>query len=318
MNRILIVQTAFLGDVILATPVVSELNRLYPNAHIDFLVKKGNESLLKNNPKINSVFTFDKLQGKYKSMRLLIIRFRKNRYDLVVNLQRFASSGIITALSGGKLKYGFKKNPLSFTYSKSFSHSMNNGMHEVERNLSVISEFGAKKLIRPELFPSSKDFSAIVHYQSESYICIAPASVWFTKQLPIEKWNQLIQKNASKKIFLLGGANDEALCSSIVQNHPNLNVINLAGKMSLLESAALMKGAVHNYVNDSGPLHIASAMNANVTAYFCSTIPAFGFGPLSDESTIKEVGNLTCRPCGIHGHTKCPENHFDCGNNIIL
>jgi len=134
VNRILIIQTAFLGDVILATPVVSELKRIFPEASIDFLVKKGNETLLQNNPNINEVFVFDKKQGKYASIFRLSKQFRKNKYDLVINLHRFGSSGLITALSGGRKKYGFRKNHFSFTYSKKFEHEIGNGKHEDERN----------------------------------------------------------------------------------------------------------------------------------------------------------------------------------------
>ena len=97
------------------------------------------------------------------------------------------------------------------------------------------------------------------------------------------------------------------------------NVSNLAGELSYLESCALMKGAKMNYVNDSGPLHMASAVNAPVTTFFCSTVPSFGFGPLSDQSTIIEVSEqLPCRPCGLHGHKSCPKKHFKCGNDIEM
>jgi heptosyltransferase-2 len=92
----------------------------------------------------------------------------------------------------------------------------------------------------------------------------------------------------------------------------------LAGKLTLLQSAALMRDSKMNYVNDSGPLHFASALNAPVTAFFCSTTPEFGFGPLSDLSEIIEVKNLACKPCGLHGHKECPQGHFNCGNLINL
>ena len=92
----------------------------------------------------------------------------------------------------------------------------------------------------------------------------------------------------------------------------------LSGELTLLQSAALMKDAQMNYVNDSAPLHIASAMNAPVTAFFCSTVPAFGFTPLSDNSKIVEVKNLECRPCGLHGHKVCPKGNFKCGNEIEM
>lgn len=320
MNRILIIQTAFLGDVILATPVISELKRLFPHATIDILVKKGNDSLLQNNPNLTDIITFDKSKGKFKSMLQLIIKFRKSKYDLVINLHRFGSSGILTAFSGAKKKYGFKKNPFSFCYSQSFEHNIGNGQHEVERNLSIIKEFGSVVLKRPELFPSNNNFEKISSLIVDNFFCIAPASVWFTKQLPKEKWIELVQKKAKEgKIFLLGSKEDHTLCQEIINESKSENVLNLAGKLTLLESAALMSKATRNFVNDSGPMHIASSMNAPVTVYFCSTILDYGFGPLSDDSEIKEISEiLTCRPCGLHGFKVCPEGHFKCGKEIIL
>jgi len=317
VKRILIIQTAFLGDVILATPVVSELKRLYPESQIDFLVKKGNESLLANNPKLENVFVFDKSNGKWKSIISLIKSFRKSNYDLVINLHRFGSSGIISGFSGGKKRYGFKKNPFSFLYTKSFVHNIGDGTHEVERNLSVIKEFGSATQVRPELFPSNIDRDAVKAFTAKNYYCIAPASVWFTKQLPLNKWSELIQTlPETESIYLLGGKDDLELCQNLKGKNPEHNIEILAGELSLLKSAALMENATRNYVNDSGPLHLASSVNANVTAFFCSTVPSFGFGPLSEDSQILEVNDLDCRPCGLHGHKECPKGHFKCAENI--
>ena len=95
--------------------------------------------------------------------------------------------------------------------------------------------------------------------------------------------------------------------------------MNLAGRLSFLASAALQKKAVLNYVNDSAPMHFASAVNAPVVAVYCSTLPNFGFGPLSDHSFIVQTNEaLTCRPCGIHGKKQCPLKHFDCAKTIKM
>jgi ADP-heptose:LPS heptosyltransferase len=316
MQKFLIIQTAFLGDVILATPVVSELSRLFPDAQIDLLVRKGNESLVQNNPNINHTWVFDKKQGKWKQIFHLIKQIRSEKYTTVINLHRYGSSGLITWRSGAATKIGFDKNPFSFSYSLKIKHEIGNGKHEVERNLETIAHLGAVSNLRPSLFPSKADFDQIDKYKTLSYFTLAPASVWFTKQLPESKWVELaLQLKTKGDVYLMGGPGDRELCKRIqmAADIPDKN--NLAGELSLMESAALIAHATRCFVNDSGPLHIASAMNTPTTAFFCATIPEFGFGPLADDIEIKEVQeNLDCRPCGLHGGKSCPKGHFKCGD----
>jgi heptosyltransferase-2 len=319
MQKILIIQTAFIGDVILATPLIGNLKTQFPDAKIDFLVKNGNQSLLKNDPNLNEILVFDK-KKKVASLLELLKKIRANKYDLVINLHRFASSGILTFLSGAEQKLGFKKNPFSFAYTQSFPHEIGNGKHEVDRNLELIKHLTSSLNRQPKLYPSSEDFEVIKKYQTENYYCLAPASVWFTKQAPKEIWLKLISKLSAENstIYLLGGPDDKELCEEIKAKINAEKVVNLAGKLSLMQSAALMKDAKRNFVNDSGPLHLASAMNAPVSAFFCSTTPLFGFGPLSDDSEIIEVENLSCRSCGLHGHKECPKGNFRCGNELKI
>ena len=201
------------------------------------------------------------------------------------------------------------------------------GAHEVERNLACIAHHGdqifkenlATHQFKPKLFPSVDDFKKVNSFSEEKYYCLAPASIWFTKQLPILKWIELAQKLVKNgKVYLIGGPADIDLCDSILEQVGSTNCINLAGKFTFLQSAALMKNAQRNYVNDSGPMHICSAMNAPTTAFYCSTIAAFGFGPLADDSEIKETSEaLPCRPCGLHGFNACPKSHFKCGNVAV-
>jgi heptosyltransferase-2 len=231
-------------------------------------------------------------------------------------------------LSGAKEKIGFTQNPFSFCYTKKIKHQIGNGKHEIERNHQLIKHLTDEKPSLPKLYPSKKDFDKIksllppadLHLQ---VVCIAPASVWFTKQFPKEKWIELINSiDNTTPIYLLGTKDDFELCENIKQqttNNKQRTIINLAGQLSILETAALMKNAKMNYVNDSAPLHIASAMNAPVTAIFCSTVPEFGFGPLSDNSIILQTKEkLDCRPCGLHGRHACPKKHFKCAYSIQI
>ncbi len=320
MKKILVLQSAFLGDVILATALVENIHKLLPDAEISMLVRNGNQSLLKNHPFLKEVLVWDKQKGWFSSMVGIIREVRKRNFDMVFNLQRFFSSGLITALSGATVRSGFNKNPLSFFFTHSHQHIIGDGRHEVDRNLEVCSFIGKPVIRQPRLYPSPADDQTTGVYKSKPYVVMAPASVWFTKQLPVSKWVHLIENCREKfKIYLAGGAADITLCNEIIAMAGNDGVENIAGKFTLLQTASLMRDAVMNYVNDSGPLHIGSAVNAPVTAFFCSTIPAFGFGPLSENSTIVQTTEkLSCRPCGLHGLKQCPEGHFKCATTINI
>jgi ADP-heptose:LPS heptosyltransferase len=315
MQRFLIIQTAFIGDVILATALLEKLNEFYPTAKIDILVRKGNETLFQGHPFLHECLVWDKKNNKYGHLLGLIKELRKRTYDVVVNCQRFAASGLLTAFSGAKIKSGFDKNPFSFSFTHQSKHIIGDGRHETERNQSLISFLTDDQAAKPKLYVSESSATPV------DYVCLAPASVWFTKQLPVDQWIKLanqIPENITIK--LIGAKNDYALCERIIKaSARKTNIENLCGSLSLLASAALMKSAKMNYVNDSAPLHLASAVNAPVTVFYCSTVPEFGFGPLSDNQQIIQIKEkLDCRPCGLHGFRTCPKGHFKCGYDIEI
>lgn len=309
--------------MILATGLIEKLSQHFQETEIDMLVRKGNESLLLHNPHLHECLVWDKKSGKMKNLFRLLGRIRRKNYDLVINCHRFASSGLLTGFSGSKNRIGFNKNPLSFLFTKKVEHKIGTG-HEIERNHLLLEGLIPKEDTqagKPRLYPSKDDEAFVQKWKVQTpYITISPASVWFTKQFPVEKWVAFLDKlPAGIQVYLLGGAGDNTLANKIIEE-VSLNksrIQNLCGQLSFLQSAALMGKAEMNYVNDSAPLHIASAMNAPVAAIFCSTVPEFGFTPLSDHSTIIQVEEkLSCRPCGLHGKKECPKGHFDCARKI--
>ncbi len=314
LKKFLIIQTAFIGDVILATPLIEILHKHDPRLEIDFLLRKGNESLLQGHPKLRQVHVWDKKRSKYFSLWRALKKIRQEKYDVIINCHRFASSGFIAGFSNAKVIIGFDKNPFSFLFHHKISHQIG-GNHEVERNVSLLSPIISipDSIVRPKLYPSTTDFDSI---PKGNYICMAPASVWFTKQLPEKKWVELCNSILEQtSIFLLGANSDFKMCERIKKQSHHTNIKIKAGELSLLQSAAWMSRATMNYVNDSAPLHLASSMNAPCTAFFCSTIPDFGFYPLSDDSKMLETKEpLACRPCGLHGRKECPKGHFKCGD----
>lgn len=323
LKKILIIQTASIGDVILVTSLLEKLHQSHPDASIDLLVKQENKSLFTNHPYLRHLFVWNKKQQKYKNLLALIFQVRAEKYDYVVNVQRFASSGLITALSGAKKTIGFSKNPMSIFFAKRYPHIIAtnpNAPHELQRNHALIVAITDPNYAPTRLYPSNHDDALTSQFKTKKFICIAPTSLWFTKQFPEKRWVELIKQIPIEfQVYLLGAKNDEAVSKRIIHNVNQSNVMSLCGKLSLLESASLLRDAQINYVNDSAPLHLACAVNAPVVAIFCSTVPEFGFAPLTENSTIVQTDlKLSCRPCGLHGHRICPEKHFDCANSIEM
>jgi heptosyltransferase II len=319
LKRFLVIQTASIGDVVLATPVIEKIHAFYPDANIDVLLKRGNESLFEGHPFIGRLLIWDKSFRKYTHFYAIIREVTKARYDVVINLQRFASTGLLTMLSGARFKAGFSKNPFSVFFTFRAKHIIKKGnQHEVQRNLSLIEPLTDDSMILPKLYPGANHSALMSQYKTVKYITISPASLWFTKQYPVEKWIEFVREvDHQLRIYFLGSRKDYHICELIVKGSGHENSMILAGKISFLESAVLMKDASMNYMNDSAPLHLASSVNAPTTAIFCSTVTGFGFYPLARDSVvIQSDKQLTCRPCGLHGLKKCPEGHFDCARTI--
>ncbi len=321
MKKFLVIQTASIGDVILATAVGERLHSYYPDSQIDMMIKKGYESLFVSHPYINKVLLWNKKSHKYRNLFALLKEVRRQRYDLIVNIQRYSATGFLTVFGKAKETSGFDKNPWSRWFTHKIEHQIGvKGVHEVDRNQKLIEHITDNKPMRPALYPSEEVFEKVRCYKSERYICVAPCSLWFTKQFPEDRWVEFLSRVPDDlRVYLLGGKDDVETCARLVSNLPSKNVISLAGRLNLLESAALMRDAVMNYVNDSSPMHLASSQNAPTTAIYCSTVADFGFGPLSENSVVvEEHRDLECRPCGLHGYKQCPKNHFNCAYYIDI
>ena len=318
----LFIQTAFIGDAVLVSALLEKWHAQHPQDELFLLVRKGNEAIYDEHPFLKNCLTWNKKEGKYRSLWKLLKRIRKEQFDVVVNPHRFASSGFLTAFSGAKHKMGFDKNPLSFLFSGRYPHVLGTKkskryQHEVDRNQALISSFTEGNAAQPQLYPLKKHEEEASAFAQEAFFCIAPASVWATKAYPKEHWVELLAKLKDFPVVVLGGPSDRELAEEIILQSEHPLAQNACGKLSFLGSAALMKRAKMNLVNDSAPLHFASSVNAPVCAIYCSTIPQFGFGPTRPDALIVEVEEkLACRPCGLHGHKACPKQHFNCAHHI--
>ena len=316
--NILIIHTAFIGDIVLSTALVSKVKEKYPDSNIYYLTTPLGKEILKNNPKIKEVIVYDK-RGKDKGFGAFISfvrRIRKLKIDICLTPHRYLRSSILSILSGAKIRVGYDIASLSFVFNKKIKYDKTK--HEVEKLLSFVDD--DTKRFELEMYPNEKDklkIDTLVKNLSENkkIILIAPGSKWFTKKWPEEYFKILIQnliKRDDLLVVITGGKEEKE-----IELELDSKVLDLRGEISLLELAELTKRASLVVSNDSAPIHITSAFpNTRIIGIFGPTVKEFGFFPWSKNNKVFEINGLYCRPCAIHGGNSCPEKHFRCMREI--
>jgi heptosyltransferase II len=322
-KNILIIQTAFAGDVILTLPVLEEIKFKYPDSKISFLCIPEVANLLENNPFLDEVIIYDKKNSQKGifAFKKFIKKIKNKNFDLIVSPHRSLRSTLISYFSKVSRTISFDVSALSSLYKERVIYK--NNVHEIIRNLSLLAPIGILKneIITPKLFPSEKDKGVVDKLlkdfkfdDDEKFITIAPGSVWLTKAYPDTKYAKVINilNDFAVKIVMIGGEDDFGLCAKIKVLCKNLNIYNAAGKLTYLQSVELIRRSKVLLTNDSAPLHLANAVGTKVIAIFGATVPEFGFYPYGKNDVIFQTSGLKCRPCSIHGGNRCPIKTFDC------
>ncbi|MGB1031961.1 MAG: glycosyltransferase family 9 protein [Flavobacteriales bacterium] len=208
MGKVLFIQTAFIGDAILATAMLEKWHKSYPEHQISLLVRKGNESLFNNHPFLHELHIWEKNKGKYSSLWKVLKTIRKNKYDLLVNLHRFSSSGFLTVFSGAKETRGFTKNPLSRWFDLRFDHPIGRKgdqqfSHETVRNQQLIAKETGDEAEQPMLYTGPNEKQKVEALIGEPFVTISPSSVWATKAWPSSKWVAVLNQMPQVKVYLL-------------------------------------------------------------------------------------------------------------------
>ncbi|HUR00031.1 MAG TPA: glycosyltransferase family 9 protein [Gemmatimonadaceae bacterium] len=319
MSGSLVVQTSFLGDVILTTPLIAELSNRGP---VDVLTTPQGATVLANNPSIRSVIRYDKRNtyGAALGMWQTIRSIRSHRpYDGVYLAQGSFRSGLLAAMTGSHNRIGFASSTGRALYTKQMPYRPER--HHAERLWSLSMEECAdpptKEQVRPRLYPSDIDRRAIDLLLRRSgsselpVIALAPGSAWGTKRWPY--YVDLARRLGSDfRIAVIGSTSDRPVAEEIAQAIPTGNLIDGTRDLSLLASAELIGRAQTIVTNDSAPQHLASAMGTPTLTIFGPTVPEFGFGPLAERKVTAGHDQLPCRPCDRHGPQRCPLGHWRC------
>lgn len=322
--KILIIHTAFIGDIILATPLIRAIKEGLNDCEIHALVNPTAAPVLENNPYLAKIILFDK-RGKDSGLGGLLkigAKLKAEKFDIVFSPHRSFRSATLAGISGAKTRVGFASSAGAFLYNKRVRYNRN--VHEIERNLSLARAAGIETSDnRPKVYPSERDKAAVnrlikkIAVQPEHpCVALAPGSIWATKRWPADYYKKLAQLLIANdiQVFLIGGTADQSLGRKIAAGNED-QIFNMAGQLSLLQSAELLARCKVLISNDSAPMHLATAVGTPVIAIFGPTVPAFGFYPTGSKDQVIEK-QLACRPCGMHGGNHCPIGTHACMQEI--
>jgi len=327
--KILIIQTAFLGDVVLTIPLIQAAKK-YLKSEVSVLCIPSTKDILVGHPDIDEIIVYDK-KGKDRgifNLFKLAKKIREKKYDTVLIPHPSFQSGFLAYLSGIKKRVGFCNSAGRFFLTKCIPFDKDKC--QLERYLDLMQYFGfelEKEKTKIYIDKKSDEYADSTLDPSTSsgqvaqgrYFGINPGSVWATKRWLPERYAELSDKIVDKfggKIIIFGGV-DDIDTASIVEKNMKKHPINLAGKTTLKQLTALIKRCRVFITNDSGSMHIAAALDIPTVAIFGPTVKRFGFFPYSDKAVVIEK-DIKCRPCDRHGSNKCPRNHFNCMNKVTV
>jgi heptosyltransferase-2 len=313
---VLVIQTAFLGDVILTTPLLSVLaNRYGP---VDVVTTPAAATLLEGHPAVAMVVRYDK-HGSGRGWRGFLkvgAVLRERGYRSVYLPHRSIRSAGLALWCGARERVGFADSPAAITYTQRVQRPRSG--HEVDRLLALAAPVGGEQP-RVTLALSAPDYAAAdawlsAHGVGTGFTALAPGSVWATKRWP---YYAELAAAIDGRTVIVGGPDDVPLAEAIVAA-AGAKVVSAAGALSLRESAALIGRASVLVTNDSAPLHLATAVGTPVVALFGPTVPEFGFGPRRAGDVSLGHAGLTCRPCSTHGPERCPLGHHRCMRDLTV
>ena len=320
MSSTLVIQTSFLGDTVLTTPLLAQLANRGP---VDVVTTPASAALLANHPAVRTIIPFDK-RGSERGIRgvlRLARRLRRAQYDLALLAQGSWRSAALAFLARIPERVGFDSSAGKLLYTTRVPYR--DDLHHAARLLMLGRPNGREPTpeeMRPSLAPGEAERAEVDALLSRSgvdgrerLVGIAPGSVWGTKRWPY--YPQLAQLLAPHgRVVVLGSSNDSPLADAVTAAEPS--AIDATGGLSLLASAELIGRCGVVVTNDSAPLHLASAMGTPTVAIFGPTVPDFGFGPLAPRASVVGEDTLPCRPCDRHGPQHCPLGHHRCMRDL--
>jgi heptosyltransferase-2 len=326
--RLLVVQTAFLGDVVLTTPLLRALRQLAPQGLITVLVRDGLAPALAGFDAVDEVLSYDK-RGRERGQRALwrlARELRRRRFDAAIAAQRSFRTGLLVAASAAPLRVGFAGAAGGFAYTHRVARARER--HAVERYLALGRPLGlAAGLAAPSpalaVDPAARRRVAALLAEhgipaAARLLCVAPGSSWGSKRWLPERFAEVAARARERwalRPVVVGAPDEVALCERVARLAGH-GVPSLAGRTGVAELVALIARAHAVVGNDSGAAHVAAALGVGVVSVFGPTASEQGMAPWGPRARVVERADLGCRPCSSHGPRHCPLGHFRCMRGI--
>jgi heptosyltransferase II len=307
----LVVQTAYMGDVVLTTPLLSALAERH--GPVDVITTPSSAPLLETHPAVREVLRYDKRGADrgWRGIRRLATEIRRRRYAAAYLPHRSWRSATLAFLARVPERVGFADSPATRLYTITVPRPGYG--HETSR-LAVLAGIAPGAPLPPtSLGLTEADWAESERWLGEhgisgEYVALAPGSIWGAKRWP---YYPELAARLSGPVVAIGGPSDAGLCGAVAAAAPE-RVRSAAGQVGPRTSAALIARAAALVTNDAAPLHLAGAVGTPVVAIFGPSAPSFGFAPLGPLDVVLEQPELLCRPCSPQGPAACPLEHHRC------
>jgi len=319
-RQILMIRLGRLGDVVLATPLARALRQAFPQARLDWVIKQEFASLIQGHPLLRQVIPLDTSQG-FAGLFRLAGELRRQRYDLVLDLHGVPRSYLLSGWSGALMRRRYRKRPIQRRLLTGLGLNLLRDAPSVaERYFTTVEDFGiAPDHGAPELWPGAEarqESERLLAPWPRPRIGLAPGATRFTKRWPgpaFAETGSHLAERFSGSVVVVGGPEDRETAQEVLTRLPQPKpALDLTGRLSLPQAVAVIQDLDLLISNDTGLMHVATAVQTPLVAVFGPTTRELGFFPLGPAAAVVEHPDLSCRPCSVHGTDSCPRGHFRC------
>ena len=317
IQKILIIRFSSIGDLVLISHFIRNFHQQYPSCDIHLVIRSEFKSLYVFHPVVRKIWCFEK-----GDLKKLIGNFRKENYDIIFDLQGNLKSRFISAFCTSVPVFRTHMHRLRRFLLVRYKLNTYKNIEPVPlRHLKIAQKFDVKDdQSGLELFVAKNIIESIEsRIPTSPFVVLAPGASRNTKRWPVDKYIEISYYLQDKgiQVVLLGGESDRPICREIEEFKRSGGITNLAGKLSLIQTAAVLKKSSLLISNDTGVMHMGTALQIPVIAIFGPTTQEFGFYPFRGKTQVVENATLKCRPCSFHGTDECPKKHFKCMKDIL-